>query len=300
MNIRNPRAIFWFAALTFFAGQLLAQRSNRGPAPPPTGEAKPAPRSANGTPDLSGMWVGGSQTEGGKFAVQVDEKGNMDLTRWGQEKITWNRGPENASAPGVYRGQHVRIEYDPLYHCYPPGLIRLGPPMMIISGGSGTAAVVMEFIHTPGKLMIVYQYRNSVRHIYLDGREHPKNVELSWNGHSVGKWEGDTLVVDTVGLRDESWLDTGGHEHSTDLHVVERFRRTDERTLEIERTLTDPVALAKPFTTKVTLYIRPEMDINENMDGRQFDCTQFMVRKPFFGEGDNGLLGVGEPTKDKY
>jgi hypothetical protein len=100
--------------------------------------------------------------------------------------------------------------------------------------------------------------------------------------------------VDTVGLRDESWLDTGGHEHSPELRVVERIRRADSNTLEIERTLTDPVALAKPFTTRVTMRSRPDFDLNENMDGRQFDCTQFMVRKPSFGEGENGLLGIAD------
>jgi len=170
---------------------------------------------------------------------------------------------------------------------------------MIISGGSGTSAVVMNILQSPGKIMIVYQYRNSVRHIYTDGRDHPRNLELTWNGHSIGKWDGDTLIVDTVGLRDESWLDTGGHEHSSQLHVVERFRRVNEGTLEIERTLTDPIALAAPFTTKVSLRLRPDLDLNENMDGRQFDCTQFMVRKPGFGEGENGLLGIFEPTIEK-
>ena len=102
------------------------------------------------------------------------------------------------------------------------------------------------------------------------------------------------MVVDTVGLRDESWLDTGGHEHSAQLHVVERLRRLDERTLEIQRTLTDPIALAKPFITNVTMRLRPNLDFNENMDGRQYDCTQFMVRKPTFGEGENGLLGISD------
>jgi hypothetical protein len=166
--------------------------------------------------------------------------------------------------------------------------------MMIISGGSGTAAAALEILQTPGKITMIFQYRNSVRHIYTDGRDHPKNVELTWNGHSIGKWDGDTLVVDTVGLRDESWLDTGGHEHSPELHVVERFRRSDEQTLEIERTLTDPVALAKPYTIRVAVKLRPNIDLNENMDGRQFDCMQFMVRKPAFGEGENGLLGIND------
>jgi hypothetical protein len=147
---------------------------------------------------------------------------------------------------------------------------------------------------------MLYSYRNSVRHIYTDGREHPKNPEAAWMGHSVGKWDGDTLVVDTVGLRDEAWLDTGGHEFSPELRVVERFRRLDNNTLEIERTLTDPIALAKPFVIRISLKSRPDQDLNENQDGRQYDCTQFMVRKPAFGEGEGGLLGINEPAAGKY
>ena len=78
------------------------------------------------------------------------------------------------------------------------------------------------------------------------------------------------------------------------MHVVERFRYVAAGSLEIERTLTDPVALAKPFTTRIVLKFSPDRDLNVNMDGRQFDCTQFMVRKPFFGEGEGGLLGIAD------
>ena len=279
-----------------FSTVVLAQTDQRPrrEADPNVANAKPAPRTPDGKPDLSGTWVGGGQTIGGAAAPQFGDAGSMDLTKWGLEKFKWNRGPEIANAPGVYRGQHVRIEYDPVYHCYPLGLVRLGPPQYIISGGSGASGVLIDILQTPGQVIIVYQYRNSVRHIYTDGREHPKNLELTWNGHSIGKWDGDTLVVDTIGLRDESWLDTGGHEHSTELQVVERFRRVDADRLEIERTLTDPIALAKPYTTRVALRLRPNLDLDENMDGRQFDCMQFMVRKPAFGEGENGLLGIGD------
>jgi hypothetical protein len=245
------------------------------------------------------VWSGGDLYAGGQFAVQVgNEESTMELTKWGLEKFTWNRGPASASAPGVYRGQHVRLEYDPAYHCYPLGLVRLGPPAFIISGRD-PSPVVMEIIPSPDKLIVIYQYRSAVRYIYTDGREHPSNLEDTWNGDSVAKWDGDTLVVDTIGLRDESWLDTGGHEHSNQLHVVERFRRLDEKTLEIVRTLVDPVALAKPFTTRTRLTLRPDWHLDEN--GRTgYYCSQFMVRKPAFGEGENTLLGISEPTKGKY
>jgi len=291
-RFRGPT--FWLVVLAFSA-VALAQR----PAQPQTSApAKPTPRTADGKPDLSGTWTGGARptADSDKFAVQTGgEQSTMQLTKWGEDKFRWNRGPESANAPGVYRGQGVRVENDPVYNCYPLGLVRLGPPAFIISGGSGYSGVAVEIIQTPEKVMMVYEYRNSIRRIYTDGRDHPENLELTWNGHSIGKWDGDTLVVDTIGLRDESWLDTGGHEHSAELHVVERFRRLDEQTLEIQRTLTDPIALAKPFKTTVTLQLRPDLDIHEaRAGGNVYDCTQFMVRKPAFGEGMNDLLGIGD------
>ena len=253
---------------------------------PKSAKVAPAPRTADGKADISGVWVGGG-TLGGGFG---DYSEALETTKWGTEKFTWNRGPETAKARGVYRGQHVRVELDPVYHCYPPGLVRIGPPRETVGNGGSS----VEILQTPGRVVIVYQYRNSIRYIYTDGREHPKHLELTWNGHSIGKWDGDTLAVDTVGLRDESWLDSAGHEHSSQLHVIERFQRVDADHLELERTLIDPIALAKPFTKKFTFRLNSKYDLNENMDGKQYDCTQFMVRKPAFGEGEGALLGIGD------
>ncbi|MCH8267111.1 MAG: hypothetical protein IH846_06315 [Acidobacteria bacterium] len=294
MRKRFRSAAFWVVAVFAFSSVVLAQAAQQ----PGAADAKLVPRAPDGKPDLSGTWTGGARPTGGRLAPQHSDPGTLELTEWGEGKFKWNRGPEIGDAEDVYRGQHVRTEYDPVYHCYPLGLVRLGPPLYIIRGGSGATGVTMAIIQTPGKVLIIHQYRNSVRHIYTDGREHPKALENTWNGHSIGRWDGDTLVVDTVGLRDESWLDTGGHEHSTQLHVVERFRRVSYDTLEIERTLTDPIALAKPFTATASLMLSPDVDLNEN--GQQYDCTQFMVRKPFFGEGENTLLGIHEPTTGAY
>ncbi|MCH8268207.1 MAG: hypothetical protein IH846_11870 [Acidobacteria bacterium] len=266
-----------------------------------TARAQAIPRTPDGKPDLSGTWVGGGRggnVTGGVFAGQTrGGQSTMELTKWGRDKFNWNRAPEAANAPGVYRGQHVRVDQDPLYHCYPAGLVRLGPPAHFIS--ADTRGGLIEIIQTPGKVMLLFQYHHEVRHIFTDGREHPKNLELTWNGHSIGRWDGDTLVVDTIGLRDESWLDSGGHEHSTQLHVVERFRRVDADNLEIERTLTDPVALAKPFTVRTGLKLSLDMDLDENL-GTGYDCTQFMMRKPAFGDGIGGVMGISEPPAGGY
>ncbi len=254
-----------------------------------TAAAQAIPRTPDGKPDLSGTWAGGGGFDSGRSLP-------LELTKWGNDKFKWNRGPEAANAPGVYGGQKVRVDQDPTYHCYPGGLVRLGPPTRLIATGGGG---LYEIIQTPSKVILLFQYQHEVRHIYTDGREHPKNLELTWNGHSIGRWDGDTLVVDTIGLRDESWLDSAGHEHSTQLHIVERIRRIDAETLEIERTFSDPIALAKPFTMGVVLTLSPDKDLDDNINGG-YDCTQFMMRKPAFGEGIGGVMGISEPPAGEY
>ncbi len=284
MKNRLRRSIFWMVVLAC-SGVVFVQ----------TAAAQAIPRTPDGKPDLSGTWAAG-QITGGEFAGQTSGKGTMELTKWGRDKFNWNRGPESANAPGVYAGQVARLDQDPMFHCYPAGLVRLGPgprAQRTSFGGEGP----IEIIQTPGKVILLFQYHHEVRQIFTDGREHPKNLELTWNGHSIGRWDGDTLVVDTIGLRDESWLDSGGHEHSTELHVVERFRRVDADTLEMERTLTDPIALAKPFTIRVVLKFSPDKDLDENTG---YDCSQFMVRKPAFGEGIGGVMGISEPPAGGY
>lgn len=249
--------------------------------PPPAGAAGAAPKAPDGKPDLSGVWVAGG---GGATRTRPE----MALTPWGDAQYLWNTEPVGHTG-FVEPFERQRIELDPIFNCYPAGLLRLGPPSDTDTGAGGGG---VEILQTPGVIVMIFEQRNSVRNIYTDGRGHPKNLERTWNGHSIGKWEGDTLVVDTVGLRDESWVDSDGHEHSTQLHVVERYRRLDGGSLEVERTLTDPVAFAKPSTSKTVLKLNPKYDLNENRNTN--DCTNYMVRKPAFGKGMGGLLGISD------
>ena len=89
-----------------------------------------------------------------------------------------------------------------------------------------------EVLQTPGRVLMLFETGNSIRQIWMDGRGHPEDLDPSWMGHAIGHWEGDTLVVDTIGMTDKSWLDTAGHPHSDALHIVERIRRVDHDTLE--------------------------------------------------------------------
>ena len=104
---------------------------------------------------------------------------------------------------------------------------------------------------------------HSYRQIFMDGRKHPDDLEPTWYGHSVGHWEGDTLVVETVGFNDKFWFDFQGHPHTTQLKTVERYTRTSMGKLENIVTITDPGAYQKPFTLKFTATLRPGWDLME-------------------------------------
>lgn len=282
--MKNRLAGSIFGVVVFaFSTVALAQTPAR-PGPGAAG-AKPIPRTPDGKPDLSGIW---------KTASSKAEP--MQLTAWGLEQFNYNKLP---------KGDRARPELDPILHCYRPGLARIGPPLQVpaisirvrIDGESvptpgGPAAMdAIQIAYAPHKVWMVYQYNSEVRQIFTDARKHPpvdKDDLLTqwWNGHSVGTWDGDVFVVDTAAIRNETWLDNLGHEHRQ-LRVVERFRRVDADTLEIERTLTDPVALARPYVTQATLKLTPNLTFQENVV-----CDQYYVRKVGFGFG--GLLGIND------
>jgi len=120
----------------------------------------------------------------------------------------------------------------------------------------------MEIIQTPGRVIMFFEYGNYVRQIFTDGRKH-QNLTATWMGDSIGKWEGDTLVVDVTGFNDKTWVDSEGHPHSDALHVVERIRRTDHDHLLDEITVDDPKAYTKPLTTKRAFDYQQDWNIAE-------------------------------------
>src|SRR5688572_18834840 len=126
-------------------------------------------------------------------------------------------------------------------NCLPPGMPGImGQPYP------------MEFLLTPGKLTIVIEAYTQVRHIYTDGRKLPEDPDLKFHGTSVGRWEGDTLVTETIGFSPLTMLERGVP-HSGKMRIVERFRLTDPNTMSIDTTITDPEALTAPYTTNRTL-----------------------------------------------
>ena len=151
----------------------------------------------------------------------------------------WGRAQFKAARSGNARTQGAATnENDPHRFCDPTGVPRVDLTERPI-----------EIVQTPDEIYIFYEEDHSWRQIYLDGRPLPKDPDSSYLGYSVGKWEGDTLVVDTIGLNDMTWLDGAGHPHSDALHVVERLRRAASDTLQITITIEDPKAYSKPWTS---------------------------------------------------
>jgi hypothetical protein len=121
----------------------------------------------------------------------------------------------------------------------------------------------VEIMQEPNRIAILFEAWQTFKVIPTDGRDHPKNVDETWMGNSVGRWEGDTLVIDTIGLNDKTRLDTIGHPHSNQLHVVEKLTRTDPMHIAYEVTVTDPKAYKEPFQNKRVFTLKPDWELME-------------------------------------
>jgi hypothetical protein len=169
------------------------------------------------------------------------------MTPWAEQKY-------KAAKPNVGpRSVSLTETNDPLMQCAPPGV----PRVYLIRGEP------MEVANIPGRVLMMFEYDHFVRQIFTDGREHPKDLSPSWMGDAIGKWDGDTLVVDTVGFNDKTWLDNDGLPHSEDLHLVERVRRVNHDTLTIDTTIEDPKAFTKPWSARAIYELKPTWNLGE-------------------------------------
>jgi len=187
--------------------------------------------------DLSGFWIERQNT----IALSSLEPA---IQPWAEEKY-------KSVKPG-YGPRATPNSEDPILNCLPPGV----PRIMLIP-------FPMQVIQIPGEVVMLFEYDHYIRHIYMDRREHPKELDLTWMGDSIGWWEGNTLVVDTAGLNDKTWLDQVGHPHSDALHVVERIRRVDRDTLQDDVTIDDPKAYEKSWTGRQVFKLRPTWHLLE-------------------------------------
>ncbi len=220
----------------------------------------PAPRAANGKPDLSGVWQVEPTTADELKRLFGDLSGENVL---GDSSTAFSKYLINILADFKPTDMPLRPEFAsivrqrakevyPLTRCLPVGV----PADDVLPGP-------FKVIQTPGLILIRNEYENTLRQIYLDGRKPPADPDPLWLGYSVGKWEGNTLVVDTVGLNDKSWLDASGSPHSEALHVVERFHRRDFGHMDVEVTIDDPKMYTKPFSIQFTEDLIPDSDVTE-------------------------------------
>lgn len=146
-------------------------------------------------------------------------------------------------------------------NCLPPGLPRIYSTRL---GGP------FEILQVPGKVIMIFEYDHFVREIHTDGRQHSADLNPTWLGDSVGKWEGNTLVVDTIGFNGKTWLDNYGHPSSDALHLVERMARTSHDDMTDTMTIEDPKAYTKPWVAHVLFDLEPGWDLEE------YVCEDFL------------------------
>ena len=222
----------------------------------------PAPRTADGKPDLSGIWRGGGPSY--RFNIAQDLKPG-DVQPW-------------AEALFKERVRDSRKE-SPLARCLP------------VSIPFHNAFNLTRIVQTPGMLVILYESPNSPhRTVFMDGRPLPKDPNPTWLGYSVGRWDRDTLVIDSAGFNDRTWLDSAGHPQTESLRITERLHRRDFGHMDFEMTIDDPKVFTKPFTIKMDRSLAPDTEILEDVcenerdaphmsGGNQFRPTPEMLSK---------------------
>jgi len=216
----------------------------------PQPSPKAAPRTADGRPDLTGIWVAGNATN---RAPSTDEKGSLQvyLALPGLNPDSPNVFKEmdavavklraaNPNKP-VYKPEllskvkelsDLQAKLDPAFFCKLPGVPRMGPPAQIVQ--------------STGVTVLLYGDQNAFRVVTTDGRKHREDVEPSYLGDSIGWWEGDTLVVEANQFTEDTWLGSDGYFHSSAMKVIERFQRVGDA-LQYSATVDDPEVLAEPW-----------------------------------------------------
>jgi hypothetical protein len=184
--------------------------------------------------DLSGYWEFFTNAPGqGIYATP--SKDPPVRTPWGQARY-------DAAKPG-YGPKAQPGGNDPILRCWPSGI----PRIMFFPQP-------FEIVQTKDRLFMFFERERAWRAIWTDGRGHPADLEPLWMGHSIGKWEGDTFVVDSVGFNDKAWLDFYGNPHSDKMHLVERWKRVDAKTLALNFTVYDPKAYTKPWVSDTKVF----------------------------------------------
>jgi hypothetical protein len=190
---------------------------------PPKGAT---PRLTNGKPDLTGVWLGGPTDLGG-----------IEYQPWAAALL--------------------KERVDNNFKDWPPSFCQPASAVPFFTGG------FFKLVHHPSTLVFIVENATAFTEMLLDGRPHPPGVGPYWLGDQVGRWDGDTLIVDAIGFRDRGWLGFSGQPHSDKLHVTERLRRPDLGHLEIAITLDDPGAFQKKWTGMLNATLSPDIELQE-------------------------------------
>jgi hypothetical protein len=236
-------------------------------------------RAADGHPDLSGVWNGAANqrvTSSGDKVGLILAAREGTLVNFERDNTLMRRADPNKP---VYKPQFwEKVQQldqngnneDPSYSCMPLGVPRMGPPMKIVQ--------------TATELILLYAGpQDTYRIVPMDGRAHTPLQELdgTWKGESLGHWEGDMMVIDTIGFNDTSWLDIGGYFHSENMHVVERFTREGD-TLRWQTTVEDPDVLIRPWVMNartLRLNPNPKAVLEETLPCSERDLSHLVTKE---------------------
>jgi hypothetical protein len=235
------------------------------PGLPRTGDGRPnltapAPRTADGKPDLSGVWQAGAVPipelmkilPGGQNGLGEDVPSKYFINLYSD----FERGHEPlqpaAARASAQLSIHAITADNVGINCLPSGM-----PLFLLTPAP------FKIVQTAGLIVMLSESDTSFRQIFMDGRALPADPQPSWMGSSIGHWEGDTLVVETIGFNDRGQLDALGHRHSSALRLTERYRRRDTGHMEIQFTFDDPQTLTRPLTVTVGIGLRADTDLIE-------------------------------------
>jgi hypothetical protein len=203
----------------------------------------PAPRAPEGTPDLSGVWE--MYAEGDPYPPKLLINLAADLKPGDVQFLPW--------AEALYNERMATNGKDhPGAQCLPSGMPE-----------KDTVPAPYKIVQTPDLILFLYESRTIYRQIFTDGRPLPTDPTPTWQGYSVGHWDRDTLVVETAGFNGKTWLDMSGHPATDSLHLTERFTRRDVGHMDVQFTINDPKAYAKPWTVSAKIHLLPQDDVME-------------------------------------
>jgi hypothetical protein len=212
----------------------------------------PAPR-VNGKPDLSGIWQAEAEPRGpGLYGL--GESPNSKYFRDILADFKPGEEPLTPAGAALLRQHSQPGAFNPSLNCLPDGVPH-----------ADLLPEPFKIIQISGEILMLYEVETIFRQVFTDGRAQLTDPSPTWLGYSVGHWEGDTMVIDTLGFNDSSWLDARGHGHTEEMRVEERFHRRDFGHLDVTVTITDPKIFTKPVTINFVERLLPDTDVFEHV-----------------------------------